>query len=211
MIDKTLMEDTDEMCNEIEILWTLDHPNIINYHETYSDDKYMYLVMEYCPYGILDSQDGSKDFKQYGEKESRSIMEQLLHAMMHYNCHGIIHRDIKPENIMMGTDGKPRFCDFGVSKKLSRKTETKSLKSEVGTDLYKSPEVMKHQYNEKCDVWALAVVLYQMVTYDLPFFPDAGLGAMINAIKHGQYKPMPEGTSEELKDLISHMLKVDVN
>jgi hypothetical protein len=50
-----------------------------------------------------------------------------------------------------------------------------------------------------------------MVSGVMPFDSDNGLGNMIKAIKHGQYKPMPEGTSEELKDLISHMLKVDVN
>ena len=210
IINKDKMEDPDEMCNEIEILWTLDHPNIVKYHETYSDQHKMYLVMEYCPYGILDSQDGSSDLKMYTEDESKDLMRQLLQAMMHYNCHGIIHRDIKPDNIMIGEDGKPRFCDFGVSKKVSNKTTDKSLRTEVGTDLYKSPEVLLRKYDEKCDIWALAVVLYQMITCDMPFFPDQGLGALIKAIKQGNYKPMPEGTSTDIQDLIKNMLKVDV-
>ena len=137
-------------------------------------------------------------------------MEQLLSAMMHYNAHGIIHRDIKPENIMIGVDGKPRFCDFGVSKSVEH-VATHSLRTEVGTDLYKSPEVMMHLYDEKCDIWAIAIVLYQMVTGDLPFDFEHGLGMLMKAIKAGNYKEMPEGTSDSLKDLISNMLKVDTN
>ena len=64
--------------------------------------------------------------------------------MTHYNAHGIVHRDIKPDNIMIGCDGKPRFCDFGVSKKV---TTQKTLRTEVGTDLYKAPEVLYHKYD----------------------------------------------------------------
>ena len=86
----------------------------MKYHETYSDAKKMYLVMEYCPRNILDSTEGDNGYKIYSEEEARELMEQLLSAMKHYNAHGIIHRDIKPENIMIGLDGKPRFCDFGV-------------------------------------------------------------------------------------------------
>ena len=65
-------------------------------------------------------------------------MKQLLAALSHCNAHGVIHRDIKPANIMIGMDGKPRIADFGVAKKI---TNQRTLKTDVGTDLYKAPEV----------------------------------------------------------------------
>jgi serine/threonine protein kinase len=77
--------------------------------------------------------------------------------MKHYNAHGVIHRDIKPENIMVGVDGCARFCDFGVAKMV---TTENSLRTDVGTDCYKAPEVFLQQYDEKCDIWGLGTVLY---------------------------------------------------
>ena len=127
--------------------------------------------------------------------------------MKHYNAHGVIHRDIKPENIMIGQDGCPRFCDFGVAKKV--KSEN-NLRTDVGTDRYKAPEVFLRQYDEKCDIWALGVVLYQMVIGDTAFDNDEGLGSMIKNIKQGNYKPIPDSVSDELKDLLSNMIKVDI-
>ena len=127
--------------------------------------------------------------------------------MKHYNAHGVIHRDIKPDNIMIGEDGAPRFCDFGVAKKVS--TE-KSLRSDVGTDRYKAPEVFLKQYDEKCDIWALGVVLYQMVIGDTAFDNDKGIGLMIKNIKTGNFRPFPEQVSDSFKDLLSNMLKVSV-
>ena len=191
IIDKNMLEldAAEEISNEMQILWALDHPNVVKYHETYSDWKKMYLVMEFCPYNILDSQDGSNEFKIYPENEARDLIKQLLSAMCHYNAHGVIHRDIKPDNIMIGQDGRPRFCDFGVAKKIS--TQNK-LHSDVGTDQYKAPEIHKHNYDEKCDIWSLAIVIYQMVTGDVPFDIDAGVGKLIKDIREGNYKPLPE-------------------
>lgn len=128
--------------------------------------------------------------------------------MQHYNAHGVIHRDIKPENIMVGTDGCPRFCDFGVAKMV---TTEDSLRTEVGTDCYKAPEVFKRTYDEKCDIWGLGTVLYQMVTGDTAFDSEEGIGKMFKNIKSGNFKPLPESLSESLKDLLSNMMKVAIS
>lgn len=127
--------------------------------------------------------------------------------MKHYNAHGVIHRDIKPDNIMLGADGAPRFVDFGVAKKVSHE---KSLRTDVGTDRYKAPEVFKKHYDEKCDIWALGTVLYQMVAGDTAFDNDEGIGLMIKNIKQGNFRPIPENVSESLKDLLHSMIKVSI-
>ena len=109
---------------------------------------------------------------------------------------------------MIGNDKKVRICDFGMSTKL--KTSDQTIHQETGTIHYQAPEVFKRNYTQKCDIWSIGCVLYQMVTGVMPFDGEKGIGYMIKAIKQGNYKPMPEGTSTDIQDLIKNMLKVDV-
>ena len=198
------------MKDEIDILWQLDHPNVVKYHETYEDKNKIYLVMEYCPKNLFDSISDKWDndaSRVFSEKEACNIIQQLLKALPHCNARGIVHRDLKPENIMIGNDGRVRLCDFGVSIKV----KTHLLRSNTGTDLFKAPEVLQKQYDQKCDIWSLGCVLYNMITADFAFECTNGFGSMIKQIKRGEYKSLNEGISESLKDLISNMLKVDVD
>lgn len=102
---------------EIRILNTLDHPNIVKYYEEYENDKYMYLVMEYCEggdmYDIIAQL--QKENKGFSEKEAAKIMETLLRAINHCHENKICHRDLKPENIMIGSEGLIKIIDFGLS------------------------------------------------------------------------------------------------
>lgn len=89
---------------EVIYLRKLDSPNIVKYYETYEDEKYVYLVMEYCPGGelfeiIAKKLEKSKKFKEF---EAAEIMQSLFKAVAHVHSSGIAHRDIKPENIMIG-------------------------------------------------------------------------------------------------------------
>ena len=102
----------------MRILQTLDHPNIIRYYETYESDKFMYLVMEYCPGGELFDVITKKAQSEGGfnESEAAHIMECLLKAIAHCHASKIAHRDIKPENVMIGKEGEIKLIDFGLSR-----------------------------------------------------------------------------------------------
>lgn len=101
---------------EIQILSTLDHPNIVKYYETYENDKFLYIVMEYCPGGDLFDLI-TKRSKGQLLKESlvAEILKDLLLAINHCHEHKIAHRDIKAENVMVGEDGRIKLIDFGLS------------------------------------------------------------------------------------------------
>ena len=151
---------------EVQILLTLDHPNIVKYYETYDDVNYLYLLMELCPGGELfdNSQIFKKAGQKYTEMDAANITSKCLEALQHCHMLGIIHRDIKPENIMFGKDGEIRLVDFGLAKESSVK-----MKTFAGTPYFMAPEVLSHNYGFKCDIWSMGCVLYMLVTGKLPF------------------------------------------
>jgi len=157
----------DSIKEEVSILQKLDHPNIVKYYETYIDTKYLYLVMEYCPGGELFEKIASQKDQLFNESEACVIMEKLLRAINHCHANNIVHRDIKPENIMIGGDNELKIIDFGLSKRSKDKNAT--LSTIAGTPYYMAPEVLEGEYNYKCDIWSLGVLMYVLVSGYLPF------------------------------------------
>ena len=86
---------------EVDILTKLDHPNIVKYYETYVDDKYIYLVMEYIGGGELFDKIATQENQVFSEEIAKEYMRKLLGACHHMHSQGVVHRDIKPENIMV--------------------------------------------------------------------------------------------------------------
>lgn len=78
----------------------------------------------------------------------------------------MVHRDIKPENIMIGADNEIKLIDFGLSKVCSHIAKLKTI---AGTAYYMAPEVLDGNYNFKCDIWSLGVIMYLLVSGYLPF------------------------------------------
>ncbi len=99
---------------EVLVLRTLDHPNIIKYFETYENDRYLYIVMEYCSGGELFEMITKKTKEDgcFTEIEASEIMENLFRAISHCHAHKIAHRDIKPENIMIDAYGHVFLCNL---------------------------------------------------------------------------------------------------
>lgn len=188
--------------DEVKVLLTLDHPNITKYFETYDDKQYLYLVMEYCPYGeIFDSQESFlKNDQGYTEADAARIISKCLEALQHCHSLGITHRDIKPENIMYGKDREVRLVDFGLSKNSKEKMSTYA-----GTPYFMAPEVIKGEYGHECDIWSLGCVLYMLVAGKLPF-EGYSKPEVFGKIQKGQYA-MPK-CSEMCQDLIKKMLTV---
>ena len=93
------------------------------------------------------------------------IFKSLLLAISYCHEKDVVHRDIKPENIMITSDHEIKFVDFGLA---SIKKSKNALKC-VGTLYYMAPEVFRGNYDEKCDMWSLGVLLYVLLSGYLPF------------------------------------------
>lgn len=116
VLDKSKMDqdELDSVNTEIQLMSTVDHPNICTYYETYDDKKYIYLVMELCTGGEIMKAIAEDSTKQNEPFISLQFLK-LLRALEHCHSQNIIHRDIKPENIMFGADNEVRFVDFGFA------------------------------------------------------------------------------------------------
>jgi calcium-dependent protein kinase len=153
--------------NEISILKSVDHPNIIKLFECYYDTNYYYMVEEYCSGGDL--YDYIKKQKYFSEKKAAFITSQLISAINHLHKKKIVHRDLKPENIVFietySDEILIKLIDFGTSIYL----KSEFLTQELGTIYYIAPEVFKNHYNEKADIWSIGIILYTMLCGHPPY------------------------------------------
>ncbi|KAM3138561.1 hypothetical protein pb186bvf_009313 [Paramecium bursaria] len=208
--DKIIKEDEESMFAEVNILKELDHPNIVKLHELFQDSKYYYLITEYLEGGELF--DKIKQLHNFSEKMAADFMKQILSAVMYCHNRKIVHRDLKPENILLdskkqGTNIK--IIDFGTSRKM---VGDQKLTKRLGTPYYIAPEVLKRNYNEKCDVWSCGVILYILLCGYPPFGGEEA--EILQRIEAGKYEFDPEDwgkVSEDAKNLIRKMLEVDPN
>ena len=159
--------------SEIDLLRAADHPNIIKLFAVFEDKVYLYLLMEECCGGSLFERLEKKNMKKntFSEAKAAKIFKQILEALNYLHSHGVCHRDLKPENIMFSTmeeNSHIKLIGFLLCKIF--KGEDNIMKNTVGTLFYMAPEVIKGEYNEKCDIWALGVILYIILCGKPPFY-----------------------------------------
>ena len=165
---------------EISILSVLDHTNIITYVESYEDQRYMYIVMEYfkdCSElkTIIETQAAKMKIDRtkpiLPEDEIRQIMFMLIKGLAHIHKNGIVHRDLKSENCLIDKELNLRIIDFGLSKVASNREFGNTM---VGTRYYMAPEIFEScgddkSYKEPVDMWSAGVIMYQLISGVFPF------------------------------------------
>jgi calcium-dependent protein kinase len=197
---------------EVEILKTLDHPNVLKVYEYFEDEEDYYIVMEYCPGG--DVFDKLESVGTFTERYAARIMKYLLSGLAYLHSRHVVHRDIKPENLLI-TNGQSfdefsiKIIDFNVA---TRK-ENEKLSGVTGTTDYMAPEVFRGVYDEKCDLWSAGVILYMLVSGCLPF-PCPNEEEAERNICNGKFS-FPNDifakVSKECKDLITKLLNKNQN
>jgi calcium-dependent protein kinase len=163
--------------------------------------------MEFCSGGEL-----IEIFPQEGalpESDALDYIRRILMAVNHVHRIGIVHRDLKPENFLFSTTKSThelKLVDFGLSNKFSDKFE--KLHSTVGTPFYIAPEVLKSNYDSKCDLWSVGIILYIMLSGDLPFYAE-NVNAVFKKIESGVFSmrgTIWDDISEESKHLVSRLI-----
>ena len=186
-ISKTNISDEDmkNLIREVDIISGLQHPNIIKFFETYHDEHYFHIVMELCTgkevFGKI-----IEDGKQTEQTVSK-IIAKVLHAISYCHSKGITHRDIKPENILFksnDTDAEVKIIDFGLSRKYMTNEKMHTI---LGTPYYIAPEVLKGEYDEKCDVWSVGALTYIMLCGE-PAFNGGSNNDIFNKIINEELK-----------------------
>lgn len=188
--------------NESKAIAILNHPNIVKVLDVGFGDRLQYIVMEYID-GITLKEylDQRKDIRW---KEAVHFTVQILRALQHAHDKGIVHRDIKPQNIMLLSDGTIKVTDFGIAR-LTR-NEVKSTvegNKAIGSVHYISPEQARGEItDEKTDLYAVGIMLYEMLTGCLPFEADNAVSVAIMQMQSEAKAPhlindeIPEGLEQ---------------
>ena len=159
--------DQEYMLKEISILTSLDHPNILKCYEIFEDNWKFYVAMDFCAGGELF--DKIIQLKKFSEVQAAEIIFQILSALAYCHSKGVTHRDLKPENILLEDKNEGlsiKVADFGSSSFIDSK---KKLSGCFGSAYYVAPEVLMGQYNEKCDIWSVGVIMYILLTGKPPY------------------------------------------
>ena len=199
---------------ELFILRQVDHPNIVKFHQSYIDYRYVHIVQEFCTGGELF--DRIVKEQRFTEKHAADVMSQMLSAVKHLHEHNIVHRDLKPENFLMETvndNSEVKMIDFGLSKRWKNDDGAQKMHTVVGTPYYVAPEVLRGNYDKQCDVWSLGVILYVFLCGYPPFEGDDNKEIFKNVLKSRlEFDPVDwDHISPEAKDLVTRMLEKDAS
>ncbi|AJY76462.1 Stk1 family PASTA domain-containing Ser/Thr kinase [Paenibacillus beijingensis] len=159
----------------------LSHPNVVSIYDVGQEDDVHYIVME-CVEGH-NLNEIIQERAPLQTEEAVRIATQICDALEHAHQNHIIHRDIKPHNILIGKNGRVKVTDFGIARAVTSSTITQTG-SVIGSVHYFSPEHAKGvSAGEKSDLYSLGIVLYQMLTGNLPFLGESPISV---ALKHLQ-------------------------
>jgi serine/threonine protein kinase len=196
--------------NEAIILKKLDHPNIIKFKEVFRQKRpkdALNIVTEFADGGDLGQKIEEQKKKPFPESQILDYITQICLALQHIHKKHIIHRDLKSNNVFLMKSGIVKVGDFGIAKGL--KSTWDKAKTMVGTPYYLSPEIINSKpYDSKSDIWALGVLLYELMTFKMPF-NAVSLPLLSIKINRGVYAPPPGIYSSELKDLLKKCLTLD--
>lgn len=163
----------------------LSHPNIVGIYDVGEEQSFHYIVMEYVAGETLKAliqREGPLSVEM-----SLRIAREIACALSHAHAHHLVHCDIKPHNILVTADGRVKVADFGIARAITSATMTYDG-NVVGSVHYFSPEQAKGtQITPKSDVYALGIVLYEMLTGRLPFHGETTVSV---ALKQLQEEPM---------------------
>ncbi|HEX3985803.1 MAG TPA: serine/threonine-protein kinase [Acidobacteriaceae bacterium] len=178
----------DRFKREEEIGTTLDHPNVMRTFPNPGRSR-VYMVMEWVPGRLLRSILSEEG--KLPQERAIAIALKVLDALAYIHACGVVHRDLKPENIMVDEHGQVKLIDFGIaSKQGARRLTHTGFSQALGTPDYISPEQVRGKRgDQRSDVYAMGVILYEMLSGKTPFSGPSPLAVMNDRLIHHPLPP----------------------
>jgi serine/threonine protein kinase len=204
-------EEEERFRREVEVLRQASHPNLVPYADSgiasFVDRRLPWIAMPYLDgRSLLDELRVSAGVLT--PARVRHIARQIATGLGALHELHIVHRDLKPANVLIGTDDVVRILDFGVARFLDRTTMTERG-ALMGSPAYSSPEQLRGESDLATDLWALGVVMYELLAGHRPFVAD-DIGALVDAIRDEQPEPpsahrpdVPRELDELVLDLLA--------
>ena len=186
---------------EAKVIARLEHVHILPVHDHGEEDGYLYLVMRFIEAGTL------KDRLAQGPlslEEMRRIVTQVGSALDYAHRQGVVHRDLKPSNVLVDPQGDCYLTDFGIAKMIEG-TLGLTGSSMIGTPHYMAPEQGQSlKVDQRADIYAMGVVIYEMVTGRVPFDAETPMAV---ALKHiTEPLPMPRRIRPDLPEEVERVI-----
>lgn len=189
---------SDRFAREARAAASINHPNVVSVYDVGQDDDILYLVMHF-----VDGSDLKGLITQQGAlpwKRAVAIARSVLAGLAAIHETGIVHRDIKPQNVLVGEDGSIKVTDFGVAH-VDLESQLTSVGMTVGTASYMAPEQAQGQTpTPAADVYAVGVMLYEMVSGRLPFNEPTSVATMLAHIQRSPAPPRAPAGMEALPE-----------
>jgi len=204
LLDPSMADDNvrERFKMEFDILQTIKHKHVVSMEEQVDEGQWIYTVMEYLPGGDLKS----RIRRRLKREEAVRYASQIAAALEAAHERGVLHRDLKPANVLFRSDGTLALVDFGVAK--DTRGDDKGLTKEgqmVGTPYYASPEqATGADMNMRSDLYALGIILFEMLEGRRPFVGDTSLQVLMAHVK----EPVPLLSQEwdALNDVLTQLL-----
>lgn len=180
--------------NEAELIAQLEHAHILPVYDFGEEDGTLYIVMRYLPSGTLADRIAANGMPL---KDAVTIFVQIARALDYAHSRGVIHRDLKPGNILVDRQSNSFLSDFGIAKSLEQTRNLTGTGGVVGTPTYMSPEQgLGEPLDARSDIYALGVLLFEMLTGKIPFEADNAMAVMLKHIN--EVAPSPKSMNPSI-------------
>lgn len=187
----------------------LSHNHILPLYDFGEQSPWYYLVMPYVDGCTL--RDYLFRHKQLTLEEAASFLSQIASALQYAHEHGVVHRDVKPSNILLRQDGYAYLVDFGLAKAMQGAEALTSAGAMVGTPEYMAPEQSNGLSDYRSDIYSLGIILYQMLTGQLPFLAESPVAVSLKHIQSTPIRPRALNSSipQSIEDVILKAMAKD--